>query len=68
MVKNPPANARDVSSVSGSGRSPGEGNGTPFQYSCLESPVDRGAWQVAVPRVTRSWALLKGFSTLVYYI
>ena len=44
MVKNPPANAggiRDMGSISGSGRSPGEGNGNPFQYSCLENPTDR---------------------------
>ena len=47
MVKNPPANAghvRDMGSIPGSGRSPGEGNGNPLQYSCLENPVDRGAW------------------------
>ena len=47
MIKNPPANAgnvRDVGSISGSGRSPGKGNGNPLQYSCLENPTDRGAW------------------------
>ena len=44
MVKNPPANAGDTGSVPGSGRSPGEGNGDPFQYSFLENPMDRGAW------------------------
>ena len=38
----------DVNSIPGSGRSPGEGNGNPFQYSCLENPMDRGAWQVTV--------------------
>ena len=45
-VKNPPANAGDVKagSVPGSGRSPGEGNGTPLQYSCWEKPMDGGAW------------------------
>ena len=46
MVKNLPANARDVrdvGSILGSGRSPGEGNGNPLQYSCLESPMDTGA-------------------------
>ena len=45
--KNPPAYAgdvRDVSLIPGSGRSPGEGNGTPLQYSCLENPMDGGAW------------------------
>ena len=45
MVKNPPAKAEDLSSIPGSGRSPGEGNGYPPQYSCLENPMDRGAWQ-----------------------
>ena len=47
MVKNPPANAgdiRDTVSIPGSGRSPGEGNGNPLQYSCLENPRDGGAW------------------------
>ena len=47
-MANPPANSGDVGSTPGSGRSPGEGNGHPFQYSCLENPVDRGAWQAAV--------------------
>ena len=45
-VKNPPAiggDLRDVDSIPGSGRSPGEGNGNPLQYSCLENPMDRGA-------------------------
>ena len=48
MVKNPPAKAgdtRDAGSIPGSGRSPGEGNGNPLQYACLENPMDRGAWQ-----------------------
>ena len=50
-VKKMPANARDkrdVGSIPGSGRSPGEGYGNPLQYSCLENPMDRGAWQAAV--------------------
>jgi len=51
VVKNPPANAGDVGLISGSGRSPGEGNGNPFQYSCLGKPTDRGTWQVTVNRV-----------------
>ena len=58
VVKNLPANARDVRDmglIPGSGRSPGEGNGNPLQYSCLENPMDRGAWQAIVLRVTRSW-------------
>ena len=44
VVKNLPANAGDQCSISGSGRSPGEGNGNPLQYSCLENSMDRGAW------------------------
>ena len=47
MVKNPPANAgdtRDAGSIPESGRSPGGGNGNLFQYSCLENPMNRGAW------------------------
>ena len=44
VVKNLPASARDFSSISRSERSPGEGNGNPLQYSCLENPMDRGAW------------------------
>ena len=42
VVKNLPANAGDAGSIPGSGRSPGEGNGSPLQYSCLENPMDRG--------------------------
>ena len=53
-VKNLPLNAGDEGSVPGSGRSPGEGNGNPFQYSCLENPMDRGAWWVMVHGVTES--------------
>ena len=52
VVKNPPANAGDVGSIPGSGRSPGEGNGNPLQYSCLENPMDRGALQATVHGVT----------------
>ena len=51
MVKNSSANTgdiRDPGSVPGSGRSPGEGNGNPLQYSCLENPMDRGVWWVIV--------------------
>ena len=58
VVKNLPVNAgdmRDVGSVLGSGKSPGGDHGNPFQYSCLENPMDRRAWQAAVHRVTKSW-------------
>ena len=47
VVKNPPANAGDVGSITRLGRPPGEGNGNPLRYSCLENPMDRGAWRVA---------------------
>ena len=62
VVKNPPPNAgdgRDVGSISGSGRCPGEGNGNPLQYSCLENPVDRGAWWATVHGVTKSRTRMK---------
>ena len=45
--------AGDLSSISGSGRSPGEGNGSPLQFSCLENPMNRGAWRVTVHGVTK---------------
>ena len=57
MVKNPPANAgvvRDGSLIPGTGRFPGEGSGNPLQYFCLKNPMDRGAWQTIVHRVTES--------------
>ena len=60
MVKNPPANEgdardiRDPGSILGSGRSPGGGHGNPLQYSCLDNPIDRGAWQAIVHRIAKS--------------
>ena len=57
VVKNPPANAgdlRDVGPIPGLGRSPGEENGNPHQYSCIENPMDRGAWWGTVHGVTES--------------
>ena len=54
MVKNLPANAGDVSSILGSGRSPGGGNGNSLQYACLGNPMDRGAWQATVHGVAKS--------------
>ena len=48
VVKNLPAKAGDVSLTPGLGRSPGGGNGNPLQYSCLENPMDRGAWRSTV--------------------
>ena len=54
VVKKLPTNAGDASSIPGSGRSPGEGNGNPLQYSCLENSMDRAAWRATVHRVTKS--------------
>ena len=48
-------NARDLGSIPGLGRSPGEGNGNPLQYSCLENPIDGGAWRATVHGVAKSW-------------
>ena len=63
-VKNLPANAgdvRDLGMIPGSGRSPGGRHGTALQYSCLENPMDRGAWQATVLKVTQIWTRLKFF-------
>ena len=54
MVKNPPANAGDMGLILGPGRSPGEGNDNPLQYSCLGNPMDRGVW----------WAVVRGVAEL----
>ena len=53
VVKNPLAIVGDEGSVPGLGRSPGEGNGNPLQYSCLESPMNRGAWWATVHGITK---------------
>ena len=58
VVKNLSADARDVGLIPGSGRSLGEGNGTPLQSSCLGNPMDRGAWRTTVHGVTKSWTRL----------
>ena len=54
VVKNPPVNAGDASLMPGSGRCPGEGNGNPLQYFCVENPMDREAWQATVHGVAKS--------------
>ena len=59
LVKKLPANAGDTGSIPESGRSPGGGCGNPLQYSCLENPMDRGAWWATVHRVSKSWTRLK---------
>ena len=66
LVKSSPANAgdiRDAGSVPRLGRSPGEGHGNPLQYSCLENPMDRGAWWAMVHRVVKSQTQLNRLST-----
>ena len=59
VVKNPPVNAGDAGSIPGLGRSPGGGHGNPFQYFCLENPMDKEAWWATVHRVAQSWTRLK---------
>ena len=62
MIKNLPANGgdtRDEGLIPGSGKSPGGGQGNPFQYSCLENPMDRGAWWAAVRGVAKIQTRLK---------
>ena len=54
VVKNLPAKQETMGSVLGAGRSPGEGNGNPLQYSCLGNPVGRGAWWATVHGVAKS--------------
>ena len=66
QVKNPPPSAgdlRDLGLIPGSGRSPGEGNGNPLQYSSLENPMDRGLWRAMVPGVTKGQRQVKQLST-----
>ena len=58
VVKSLPTNAgdaRDLGSIPGLGRFPGEENGNPLQYSCLENLMDKGAWRATVQRVAKSW-------------
>ena len=57
-------NARDMGLIPGWRRSPGEGHGNPLQYSCLQNPMDGGAWQATVHRVTKSWTWLTWLSTV----
>jgi len=56
--KDSACSAGDLGSIPGLGRSPGEGNGNPLQYSFLENPMDRGAWWATVDGVTKSWTRL----------
>ena len=71
LVENPPAmqetacKARDVDSIHGSGKFPGEGNGNPLQYSCLGNPKDRGAWQATFHGVARRQTQLSDLTALI---
>ena len=70
VVKKLPANVgdiRDIGSIPGSGRSPGEGHGNPLWYSYLENPMDRGAWWATVHGVTQSWTQLKRLSMHMFF-
>ena len=65
MVKNPPANAgdaRDLGSIPGLGKSPGEENGNPLQYSCLGNPMDRGAWWATLHEIMNSWTQMSDYT------
>ena len=71
VVKNLPANAGDIRDsgwIPGLGRSSGDGYGNLLQYSCLKNPMDRGAWQSMVYRVTKSWTRLKQLSTHTHVV
>ena len=57
-------NAGELSSIPGLGRATGERNGNPFQYYCLEKPMDRGAWQATVHGVAKSWTRLSDFTSI----
>ena len=61
-VKASASNVEDLGSIPGSGRSPGEGNGNPLQSSCLENPIDRGAWWATVHGVAKSQTRLSDFT------
>ena len=63
VVKNLPAYVGDMGSIPGWGRSPGEGNGNPLQYSCLENPMGRGVWWAAVPEVAKDRIWLCDWTT-----
>ena len=61
------SNAGDLGSIPGSGWSPGEGNGNPLQYSCLENPMDEGAWEATVHGVTKSQTQISDFTFFLFH-
>ena len=61
--KNPPANAGDAGSIPGLGRSPGEGNSNPLQYSCLGNPMDREGWRAIVHNITKESDIISDSTT-----
>ena len=67
MVKSLPANARDLGLIPGLGRYPGEANGNPLQYSCLENPRDRRAWWAAICGVAESRTRLSNFTFTFHF-
>ena len=60
-----PVNAGDLGSILGLGRSPGEGNGNPLQYSCLGNPTDRGAWQATVHGITKESETIQKLNNMI---
>ena len=67
VIKNLPTNAgdlRDAGLIPGLGSSPGGGHHNPLQYSCLENPMDRGAWQAMVHKLTKSWTQLSDLACM----
>ena len=68
VVKNLPANVREVGLIPGLGRCPRVGNGNPLQYSCLKDPTKREAWLAAVHGVAKSWTRLSTYTQELYLI
>ena len=66
MAQASACNVGDLGSIPGSGRSPGEGNGNPLQYSCLENPMDRRAWWATIHGVAKNWTRLSNFTSLEF--
>ena len=66
MIKSLPVQVGDPGSIPGSGRSPGEGNRNPLQYSCLDYPIDGVTWQATVHGVAKSWTQLSHYTFTIY--